>query len=103
MLGMAHGERQHTGTDPFAPTRIPQPATAPGFFALRDFPGGFELVPAQQTIVVTPAQHKTGRKVVQGPQPQTAGVSAIEDMEYLAPPTVDSHLQQFLVLIAAPT
>ena len=72
MVGMTHREGEYISTDPLA-AGIPQPATAPGLFALRDLPGGFELALKEQTILVSPAQDKAGGVVLQGPQPQTAG------------------------------
>src|SRR5947209_18239868 len=103
MVGMAHREGQHTRTALPASPCIPQPATAPGLFALRDLPGGFELAVTEQAILVPPAQDEAGGVGVQGPQPQTTGVAPIKDMQDLAPPTAARPLQQFLVLIAAPT
>jgi hypothetical protein len=103
MVGMTHGEGQPTFTDPLASTRIPEPATAPGLFALRDLPGGFELAVTEQARRVLKAEDEAGGVGVQGPHPQTTGVAAIKDMPHLAPPTAARPLEQFLVLIAAPT
>src|SRR5205814_5033914 len=90
-------------TNPLASPCIPQPATAPGFFALGDLPGRLELTVTEQAILMPPAQDKTGGVGVQGPKPHTTGVAPIKDMQDLAPPTVARPLQQLLVLIAAPT
>src|SRR6266567_2063074 len=103
MVGMAHGEGEHTGTDPVASARIPEPATAPGFFALGNLPGDFELAVTEQAVLVPPPQHKAGGVMIQRAQPQAAGVAAIKDMQHLALPTATRPLQQFLVLIAGPT
>src|SRR5712672_389561 len=103
MVGMAHREGEYAGTDPLAATRIPQPPTAPGFFALRDLPADFALALKEQAILVPPAQHEARVVILQRAQPQTTGVAAIKDMQHLAPPTPARPLQQLLVLIAAPT
>src|SRR4051794_36475518 len=103
MVRMVDREGQHTGTDPLTSARIPEPTTAPGFFALCDLPGRFELAVVEQAVLMPPAQHKAGGIVVQRAQPQTAGVAAIEDLHHLAPPPLAHPLQQLLVLITAPT
>src|SRR5256885_16628858 len=98
MVGMAHREGQHTGTDPLASTRIPQSPTAPGLFPLRDLPADFALALTQQAILVAPAQYKARVVRLQGPQPQTTGVDAIKDMQQLAPTTAACQYQQSFVL-----
>ncbi len=59
MVGMAHREGEHAGTDPLASARIPRPLAAPGLFALRDLPGRFELALKEQAILLSPAVHFT--------------------------------------------
>src|SRR5438270_9447967 len=101
MLGMAHRQRQDTGSDPLRSPTIPNGALRPAAFAHGDTPG---LAPValriQQLVVLAKAEYEAQVQGQQQTQPEGPSETLVEDMHNHAPPLQQGE-QQLALLIAS--
>ncbi len=102
ILGMSHWQSKHAGAAIEVQMRVPEPfRLSKGSFAAGHLPG-FALLPTSvdELVAFLPAHDKTQLVPAELPEPGTGAISPLEDMVYLASPSLRRLAQQDLLLLA---